>query len=69
VLDVLHAYEKACGKEIPYKVVARRLGDVATSFADPSKAKELLGWTATLSLDDMCADSWNFTQKNPNGIE
>jgi UDP-glucose 4-epimerase len=69
VLDVLHAYEKACGKEIPYKVVARRSGDVATSFADPSKAKELLNWSATLNLNDMCADSWNFTQKNPNGIE
>jgi UDP-glucose 4-epimerase len=69
VLDVVKAYEKACGKEIPYRVVERRAGDVATSFADPQKAKELFGWTAELDLEDMCADSWNFTVKNPNGLE
>lgn len=69
VLDVLKAYEKACGKEIPYKIVERRAGDIATSFANPDKAKELLNWTAELTLEDMCADSWNFTVKNPNGLE
>lgn len=69
VLDVVNAYQKACGKEIPYKIVERRAGDIATSFANPDKAKKLLNWTAELTLDDMCADSWNFTVKNPNGLE
>lgn len=68
VFDVLKAYEKACGKSIPYKVVGRRDGDVATSFANTDKAKELLNWTAALTLEDMCVDSWNFTIKNPNGL-
>lgn len=69
VLDVLHAYEKACGKELPYKIMPRRAGDIAECYADPSKAKRLFGWTAKKNLDDMCQDSWNFTLKNPNGIE
>lgn len=69
VLDVVRAYEKACGKEIPYKIVERRAGDIATSFANPNKAKELLNWSAKLTIDDMCIDSWNFTQKNPEGLE
>lgn len=69
VLDVVKAYEKACGKEIPYKIVERRAGDIATSFANPDKAKKLLNWTAELTIDDMCVDSWNFTVKNPNGLE
>ena len=69
VLEVLHAYEKACGKQLPYKIMERRAGDIATSFADTTKAKEMLGWQAEYNIDDMCADSWNFTVKNPNGIE
>lgn len=69
VLDVLHAYEKACGKKLPYKILPRRAGDIAECYADPSKAKKLFGWTAKYSIDDMCRDSWNFTLKNPNGIE
>lgn len=69
VLDVVKAYEKACGKEIPYKIVERRAGDIATSFANPNRAKELFNWTAKLTLEDMCVDSWNFTVKNPNGLE
>jgi UDP-glucose 4-epimerase len=69
VLDVVKAYQKACGKEIPYRVVERRSGDIDTSFADPTKAKKLFNWSASLTLDDMCVDSWNFTLKNPNGIE
>lgn len=60
VLDILKAYEKACGKSLPYKVVARRPGDIATCYADASKAKRLLGWEAQKNLDQMCADSWNF---------
>ncbi len=69
VLDVLHAYEKACGKELPYQILERRPGDIATCYADPTKAKELLGWTAKYNIDDMCETSWNFTVKNPDGIK
>ena len=69
VLDVLHAYEKACGKTLPYKILPRRPGDIAECYADPSKAKKLFGWEAQYDIDDMCKDSWNFTLKNPDGIE
>lgn len=69
VLDVLHAYEKACGKTLPYKILDRRAGDIPTCYADSSKAKKLFGWEAQYDIDDMCKDSWNFTLKNPNGIE
>ena len=68
VLEVLHAFEKACGHPIPYRIAPRRPGDIATSYADPAKAKNLLGWTAQHSLEQMCADSWNFTHHNPNGL-
>ncbi len=68
VLDVLHAFEKACGKSLPYRIVDRRPGDIATCYADTEKAKSLLGWTAAKTLDDMCADSWNFSKQNPNGL-
>lgn len=67
VLEVLHAYEKACGKELPYVVEKRREGDIATCWADPAKAWEELGWRAELGIDEMCASSWNWQQKNPNG--
>lgn len=63
VLDIIHAYEKACGKPVPYKVVARRPGDVASNWANPQRALELLGWKAQYNLQDMCEHSWNF-QKN-----
>lgn len=69
VFQVLHAFEKACGKKLPYKIVERRPGDVATSFADASKAYRLLHWKAQYDIDQMCQDSWRFTLKNPNGIE
>ena len=62
VFDVLHAYEKACGKTLPYVVDPRRPGDIAVCYADPTKAKEELGWEAKYTLDDMCRDSWNFTK-------
>ncbi len=68
VFEVLHAYEAASKKEIPYEVVGRRSGDIAWSYADATKAKEILNWEATADLDKMCMDSWNFTQKNPNGL-
>ena len=69
VLEVADAFEKACGKPIPRKIVPRRAGDVAVSFADASKAEKLFGWTAKADISRMCADSWNFTKMNPNGIE
>ena len=68
VLDVVHAFEKACGKPIKHHIAPRRDGDIATSYADASKAKELLGWSAEHTLDEMCADSWNFSKNNPNGL-
>ena len=68
VLEVLHAYEKACGKELPYKIMERRPGDIAECYADTEKAEKLLGWKAKYDIAEMCADSWNFTVKNPDGI-
>lgn len=68
VLEVVAAYEKACGKPIPKKITERRAGDIATCYADASKAKEIFGWKAKSGIDEMCADSWNFTKMNPNGI-
>lgn len=68
VYDVLHSFEKACGKQLPYKVMARRPGDIATCFAETSKAKEVFGWEAQFDLDRMTADSWNFIKNNPNGL-
>ncbi len=68
VFDVLHAFEKACGKELPYKVMPRRAGDIAWCYSEPKKAKELFGWEAEYDLDDMCRDGWNFTKNNPNGL-
>ena len=69
VLDVIHAFEKACGHPIAYRIVERRPGDIASCYADASKAKELLGWEATRTIEDMCQSSWNFISKNPNGLE
>ncbi|MBQ1896051.1 MAG: UDP-glucose 4-epimerase GalE [Clostridia bacterium] len=67
VLDVLHAYEKACGKTLAYEIKFRRPGDIATCYCNADKAKNELGWTAELGLDDMCASSWNWQSKNPDG--
>ncbi len=67
VLDVIHAFEKACGKELPYVIRERRPGDIATCYSSPAKAEKELGWTAEFDLEDMCRDSWNWQQKNPNG--
>jgi UDP-glucose 4-epimerase len=63
VLDVVHAFERVSGKKIPYKIEPRRAGDIATCYADCSRAKKELGWVAKYTLDDMCRDSWNFIQK------
>src|SRR6478736_7284893 len=67
VLELLHAFERACGHELPYEVVARRPGDIASSYADPSRAEAELGWRATRSVDDMCADTWRWQSRNPRG--
>lgn len=69
VLDVVKAFEKASGVKVPYKIVDRRPGDLATVYSDPSKAKAELGWTAERTLDDMCADSYRWQHQNPNGYE
>lgn len=68
VLDVVKAYEKASGQTVPYVIDPRRPGDIAECYADPEKAASELGWRATLDLAQMCKDSWNFVQKNPNGL-
>ncbi|MBL6973941.1 MAG: UDP-glucose 4-epimerase GalE [Sulfurimonas sp.] len=67
VLDVVKAFEKASGKEVPYKLVERRSGDIAKCYADPSFAKEVLGWEATRTIEEMCEDSWRWQSQNPNG--
>ncbi len=67
VLQVLHAFEKACGKTIPYAIKPRRPGDIATCYADAAKAKEELGWEAEFGIERMCADSWRWQSNNPNG--
>ena len=69
VLDMVKAFGKACGKEIPYKILDRRPGDIATCYADPAKAKEELGWEAVRGLEEMCEDSWRWQSNNPNGYE
>ena len=67
VLEVLHAYEKACGKELPYVIRPRRAGDIATCYADPAKAEKELGWKAERGIEEMCADSWRWQKNNPDG--
>ncbi|NLD86744.1 MAG: UDP-glucose 4-epimerase GalE [Clostridiales bacterium] len=67
VLEMLHAFEKAVGHDIPYKIAPRRPGDIAECYADPSYAYEVLGWKAELGLEEMCEDSWRWQSANPNG--
>ena len=67
VLEIVAAFSKACGREIPYKITARRTGDIAECYADPSFAKAELGWQANLSIEDMCQDSWRWQNNNPQG--
>ena len=68
VLEVLHAYEKACGKTLPYEIKPRRAGDIATCYADPAKARQELGWSAERGIEQMCADSWKWQSNNPDGF-
>ena len=67
VLDVVNAYEQASGRSIPYRIAARRPGDIAACYADPTRALEHLGWRAKLGLKEMCASSWNWQSANPKG--
>jgi len=69
VLDMVKAFEKASSKEVKYKIVERRAGDIAKCYADPSYAKEVLGWSASKNIDDMCEDSWRWQSMNPNGYK
>ena len=69
VLDVLHAYEKACGKPLPYVIDPRRPGDIAECYAEPKKALEEMGWSAKLGIEEMCASSWKWQSTNPNGYK
>jgi UDP-glucose 4-epimerase len=67
VLELVRAFEQASGRTIPYRVVGRRAGDIASSYADPSLAEAELGWRATRTVQDMCADTWRWQQANPEG--
>jgi UDP-glucose 4-epimerase len=69
VLEVIAAFERACGKQIDREFTLRRPGDIASVYADPSKAERELGWKARYDIDDMCADSWRWQSANPNGYE
>lgn len=67
VLDMVKAFSKACGKEIPYEIKPRRAGDIATCYCDATKAKNELHWVAERGLDEMCEDSWRWQSQNPDG--
>ena len=67
VLDVVKAFEKASGKKIPYTIMPRRAGDIATCYSDPSKAAKELGWKAERGIEEMCEDSWRWQSQNPDG--
>ena len=69
VLDIVHAFEKVNNVPVPHVIAPRRPGDVDACFAEPTKAKELLGWEATKNLEDMCRDAWRWQSQNPNGYE
>jgi UDP-glucose 4-epimerase len=67
VKEMLDAFSRACGQDLPYEVAPRRPGDIAESYADPAKAESELGWTAGRTIDEMCEDSWRWASQNPNG--
>jgi UDP-glucose 4-epimerase len=67
VLDMVRAFEQVSGRPVPYKVAPRRAGDIAACYADPTLARQLLGWQATRTLADMCADAWRWQSSNPRG--
>ena len=67
VLEIVHAFEKSTGVKLNYRIGERRPGDLPDSWADAAKAKEILGWEASKTLEDMCRDSWNWQSHNPHG--
>lgn len=69
VLDVVKAFERVNGVEVPYQIMPRRAGDIATCYSNPAKAKDELGWEAQYGIDEMCRDSWNWQKNNPNGYD
>ena len=69
VLDMIHAFSKACGKKIPYEILPRRAGDIPACYASSAKAERELGWRAERDLETMCKDQWNWQRQNPNGYE
>jgi UDP-glucose 4-epimerase len=68
VLEMVRAFERASGRPVPYDVVARRPGDIGSCYADPTLARQELGWQALRGLDAMCADSWRWQSLNPDGF-
>ncbi len=68
VLELIAAFGKACGKEIPYEMTGRRPGDIAACYASPVKANEELGWYAEKTIDQACVDSWRWQSQNPDGF-
>lgn len=69
VLDMVKAFSKACGRDVPYRIVERRSGDIACCYADPALAQKLIHWQAEKSLGDMCSDTWNWQSQNPSGYQ
>lgn len=69
VLEMINAFQAASGRDIPYRICDRRPGDIATCYADASRARDLINWQATKGLDEMCQDHWNWTHTNPNGFQ
>ena len=69
VLEIITNMENVVGHQIPYRIVSRRPGDIASCYADPSKAKEELGWQAAFSIKEMCQDAWRWQSKHPNGFD
>jgi UDP-glucose 4-epimerase len=69
VLEIIQNMEKVVGRPIPFKIIDRRPGDIATCYADPSKAREELGWSAQFDIHRMCQDAWRWQSKHPNGFE
>ena len=67
VLEVVRAFEEASGRDIPYEITDRRPGDIAETYADPSKAEKELNWKTERDIHDMCRDAWNWQSKNPDG--
>ena len=69
VLDMIHAFEKACGKTLPYAILPRRAGDIASCYASSEKAERELGWKAEYGIEEMCRDQWNWQKNNPEGYQ